>query len=204
MAAHYPRQIAFATHGLDSYRRWQLDYFDVFPRPALAGSEPQPYWRTMFELVGGFVNASSAFDCRTFRDAYMELPLVPLHSPRHERRGFRTAAEIVKELLHERLRLLMASWPDAVLLCAGAAVAEVLTPQPGVADEPFEMPAAADAQRDELGHALFDRPIVRRTVDIGQGKVVAVFVRRAPFGQGHQPTREGLRLLGKMLREFKA
>jgi hypothetical protein len=204
VADHYPRQIAFATQGFNAYTRWQLDYFDVFPTPQLAGIGPQPYWAMMFHLVAGFVGASPEFDWRTFRDAYIEIPLVPLHAPHHENRAFRKAADVVKELLHERLRLVTAHWPDVVVFCAGAPVADGLPPVPGVADEPLDIAGEAQARRDDFGNALFTKPIVRRTVDIGKGKVVTVFVRRAPFAQGHQPTQEGLRFLGKMLREFKA
>jgi hypothetical protein len=199
--AHYPRQVAYSSRGLKDYKSWQLDYFDVFPTAELAGPKPQPYWRTMSALVAGYRGVESTFDWNIFRGTYIELPLVPLHSAGHDRLAFDAAASYVEAQLRERLRLVVASWPRATFFCAGRDVADALRGAPNTTDVALELPSDAHGNREKLGAALFRHAIHRRSVDIGDGATVDVFVRRAPFTTGHQPKPAGCRLLGQLLRD---
>jgi hypothetical protein len=198
--AHYAKQVAFASVSPESYQRWQLEYFEEFPR--LAGEMPQAYWKAIGHLVSGFANDLRGSFCWDVLDQhYVELPFVPLHAKRHRRAQFSAAAEQLKHQLFARLQLVVKRWPTSIFLAAGAAVADALgcTREVYATAETLDLPRESPSFIEAYGARFFWKPIAKHRVMCGESRL-NVFVRRAPFSQGHQPRAAGLRKLGELLR----
>ncbi|WP_437776194.1 hypothetical protein [Sorangium sp. So ce1097] len=201
-ADHFDQQVAFSTVNYQRYEDWQLEYFTHFPTNG--GHPPQVYWRTMHTLIAGFRQEPDTvpFDWARLAASYIELPLVPLHSPQHVRVAFAGAATQLRALLLERLRCVVrctGGGQGPVFLAAGAAVADALgCPPDGAGAQLLPMPPDTPPNRQLYGNQLW-KPIHAWPVELGLEQEITVWIRRAPFAQGWQPTHRGLHRLGEIL-----
>lgn len=201
---HFPQQQA-QSGNLHGYMAWNLDYFNVFP--ALANAQPpnppQAYWSNLYDFVAGWahVPADVGFSWQVFARNYVELPLVPLHAPRHNHAAVTAALPALVPLLIERISLVRTEWPEAGFVLLGSIARRLL---PIIAADPGQLvvPPPHTPESEELyGTRLWAPPMLSATLAPALGPPPSsLFYRTAPFAQGHIPRGPGRRCLGVALR----
>jgi hypothetical protein len=199
---HFSQQCAFAAQSSQHSRQWQLDYFNIFPTPAMAGPRPQAYWSAMFWLIAGWSSTAPspppAFSWEVLASHYLEIPFIPLHAESHSPASFRPALASLGTLATERVALVRERWPNAVFLALGAVSCDHVLPAllgPGAAASSVGMPARTAVSQASFGAQLW-KPVKRQILPSGE----VFFSRRAPLAQGHQPKQAGIYELGRRLR----
>lgn len=192
-ADHYEKQCGYASASADNHRAWNLDYFRVFPTPALAGTTPQSYWRTMHDVLAGYCDSDEAFEWELFAKNYVEFPAIPVHAPEHP--GIHM--EQFRAELLERLRLARALYPNAVILALGTATIPALGLSRGDGTSAFDLPIASAENLSRYGN-IWKAPTLRFALDLGGGSPATVYWRYA-FTRTFRHKREGRRLIGRQL-----
>ncbi len=186
----------FYDVSIERYEALQLRYWELFPE--LIAKYGTRYWANIHSFVSGLVGLPppSQFSPRTLHEHLIELPLIPMHAPKH--RTLRGAALTnVQNLFTRRLSALLNVWTPRLVVGLGGDVVKLLLAM-GVGE-------AVDSLAGPVGHAYGSNFDVRYPTRLHQlvlpHATVPVFLRGAPFTTGCQPRGEGVHALGAMIRE---
>ncbi|WP_437775700.1 hypothetical protein [Sorangium sp. So ce1097] len=196
---HFEAQTAQAAPSVEAYVDWNWSYFNVFPR--VVGGVVQPYWRNMVEFGEGWSSGRIALASpwSSFGAFMIELPYVPMHTPRHVPRACRAAHDALNHLFVARADALVDVWPDAMFVVLASAVRRQLERAKLLDDlRPLNL-RMSPAERDLYGNGLTTPVLVGRLVTRTRPRVV---VRNGPFSRHANPRPEGRRELGRRFREL--
>jgi hypothetical protein len=187
----------FPSVNFEHYECLQLHFWELFPQ--LIPHKTTTYWTNLHKLILGFVGLphDAPFAWGNFARHVIELPLIPMHAPKHVSPDAAANGRITA-LFGRRLARL--AQPPAAIICLGKdAVAMFETIGAGTLVEDLQ---------GEPGHGFgpnFDDKVKTRLhhLDVG-GAVVPLFLRNAPLTSGRQPRDPGTHALGALMRQRAA
>ena len=186
------------SHDGSNYLSWQFDYFRKFP--VITGAlKLTPYWRTMTSLVCGWCkhqcDPANLASWDLLAANLIEIPLVPMHAKKHPKHELSKCA---KTLLFERLAAVKKACSSIAILALGDDCVKVAQEAMGLASG--GTPVSLEDYQPTFGKTRrnYEREIKFLAPSHDHP---AIYLRTAPFANGHQPSRFGIAAIGRSIRK---